>query len=1348
VDGLAYYAGGMASGSAGQREILFEMLRAYPASIVARGRAYAKEGRVTELFRQRDRASAVVVGTERYAVEAERLESGAYSTVCTCRAFQRVTQCKHVAALAFALADLGNAPAGGVGGGVAGEGRGAGAEGVGPTGFDAPLPPILGAVYSSAAFFTRLSLYAGRRLPEGGDRWSPMADWWRMNRRPRDPSTTDLRTTTLAFVPEIEREVATLKAWSPPPHPRPTSAIGALYARLAALYVEVRDQARVRRCAPGPLDSRHPGFELTFDPKRGAFHAVERGSPLLTAPQTLSLVLPLHARHEVGLDPGSSISHGSCDAWELFALHSILLAFHPPVAPAVSAMERDLERPVWDHVLEQLSASAAGAPQGPFEWAFTLTPASGGDAFRLLAHSRRCVVDAKGKPPRWKKQSFEHLLADEESELVALESEIARVALCSGVGVLEALLEPGTAQGHELLRLLSRHPRVSLAVGRTPEPDPAAAPELVIGTVTMRFDRAPGGALQPRFMVDDLTIPVEYLVAVRPGSFRGHVRGRTLYSLHVPVALRTWIAMAYKLGSALVFPAEAVPQVVTMTEGLVARGVVELPREVLGEELRFEPIGALRVEWFPEGHAKVMLFVCPRRGAPMVEAGGRPKILTYEEEGRRVFVERDLGAEEALMASLAGQIEAPVGWMASSLGETHSVADALELALYLDRNPLGLEIEVKRGRPPVVTKTKRVASLLEVRKAGHWLYLGGGLDVAGAKLTMGDVLEAARQALRYVKIVDGVYVELSDEELARLRAVAMAADLAEPEFSPENPLLMDDDADADDEDADGDAAADDLAYDAGYGGDDDSLGDAASTSPWSKPVPGSMVRIHAAFAPLLAEASEVFAETRGLDLQSEVVQRFGARLDDVEVPALDHGTLRPYQREGVAWMLRLASWAPGCVLADDMGLGKTVQTAAVLKARAHLGPQLIVAPASVSSNWMSELRRFVPSLRARWFNETRGLTSANLGPGDIVVVSYGLVRSVKDDVGVESWATVVLDEAQYCKNRVSGRTKTVRKLPAAFWIALTGTPLENHLGELFSVMDLVFPGLLGTVSRFTRRFRRPIEGSPRDLERVAVLGRMIEPFLLRRTRAAVLEELPPREEITELIDLSPLEQKRYLALRKACEDELANRERRRPANLRIMILAALTRLRQAACEYRLVDPTFDGPSTKMTRAVELVTGLAQEGNCSLVFSQFTQYLRRIRDALVAAGLRVAYLDGETPTMDRAAIVAAFQAGEYDVFCVSLLAGGTGLNLTRASYVIHTDPWWNPAAEEQATSRAHRMGQSEPVTVYRLVSRGTIEQAVLELHASKRDLASAVLSGKTVAKTLSPTDLLDLLHFRG
>jgi len=469
------------------------------------------------------------------------------------------------------------------------------------------------------------------------------------------------------------------------------------------------------------------------------------------------------------------------------------------------------------------------------------------------------------------------------------------------------------------------------------------------------------------------------------------------------------------------------------------------------------------------------------------------------------------------------------------------------------------------------------------------------------------------------------------------------------------------------------------------------------------------------------------------------------------VPALERGTLRQYQEEGVAFLLRLSTWASGGILADDMGLGKTVQTACVLQARRSLGPALVVAPASVVSNWERELARFSPSLRVRsMYDESAGEEKAE-GTADVWVTSYGLVARRRKELEKTHFATVVLDEAHYVKNASAARTAAVRALARDFTIALTGTPLENHLGELYSLVDVTLPGVFGSEQLFRERFRRPIEVEG-DKERLAALGRLLAPFLLRRTRASVLQELPPREELLEMLSFSDEEHKRYRALREAAILSFGQRktdvDKPKDQQLRIELFAALTRLRQLACDPRLTDAAYTGATTKVTRVVELCSQIRDEGAHVLVYSQFAQLVKLIARELTEAGMEPLVLTGETPQEARQQIVDSFQSGSHSVMCASLMAGGVGLNLTRASHVIHVDPWWNPAAEEQATARAHRMGQTEPVTVVRLITKGTIEEAVLKMHAEKRSLADAILSGKNAPKELSSDELLRLLSFGG
>jgi superfamily II DNA or RNA helicase len=1271
------------------RSRLVDLLSTYDPTTRARGSRYAAEGRVVGLRRGADgtSASAFVHGTQIYQVTLGPYRYGSLESNCSCPQFATTGRCKHVAAVAMVL-QLGSS---------AGAARAAAPRPVAlhvvprapaaATSSSEPLPACFRGVYSAAVFLSRLSVHVGSRVGDGVDRWSPLPDWWARTNGATTPAIVSLRRQVLAHEAEIAADLETLRAWTPPEPPSEMkgTTLGEVYGKLAERYLDVREGARIQRGAPGPLEGRrHPGFDFFYDAQRCVFEARERRNLLLLEPFRLAFALPLSSRGEPRFEDQALASPDGADAWEVFALRTALLALHARAEDAVVALERELGRPVWEHVLEHLGAPEKEATDSR-EWSFAISPTFREAELRVVPHSRRTL--ASGKVSKWKRETFESLYMDES---VALGREIARIAMCSLERVSEARVSLGTPQGHELLRLLGKHPTVFMRRTTKGDPDGEELAEIIAGDLAMRMEPDANGVLSPRFMVDGRVLEPSMLGRAESSGLRGAVSGKKVVSMFVPRSLRPWLEAAQTVGAAMAFPPEAVPRLVTATEPLVTAGVVELPRDALGVELPYEPSPALRVEWQPAGAAVVEIFITVHPRAPLVSAGRGPVLFTFAEGDHRFFVERDLEREVLIAEDSRARIAAPVLWDHVH-GHTEGLEDTLALAEYLDHNPLGLAIEIKIGKRPTLTAWGDAARTLDVKKNGSWLVVGGALDVAGVKLTLGDVLDAARMAQRFVKAADGVFLELSKEAIDKLRPVAMAAE----------------------------------------------LGGAPK---------GEDGRIHEAFGSVLADALTVFDDVRGANLEA-YVERFEARGKRVKVPALENGTLRPYQHEGVAWMLRLATWAPGCILADDMGLGKTVQTASVLKARAALGPQLIIAPASVSSNWMSELARFMPSLKCRWWNDDRSLTLADLGPGDVLVVSYGLLQ--RRSVGFEGtrFATVVVDEAQYVKNVSAQRTDAVRSIERDFTITLTGTPLENHLGELFSIVDLAFPGLLGSEAAFRERFRKPIEGTQRDEVRLAVLGRLLSPFLLRRTRAKVLEELPEREEITEYIELDASEQKRYLALRKACEAQFAKRKSgETAAQLKIALFAALTRLRQLACDVRLVDPTYEGRSSKITRCVELCVELAQEGNRALVFSQFTQFLGKLQPELEAAGLRVAYLAGETPTAKRRAIVEAFQRGEFDVFCVSLLAGGTGLNLTRASYVIHTDPWWNPAAEEQATSRAHRMGQTEPVTVYRLVARGTIEEAVLAMHAAKRELASAVLEGKANAKAITSVELLELLRF--
>ncbi len=464
-------------------------------------------------------------------------------------------------------------------------------------------------------------------------------------------------------------------------------------------------------------------------------------------------------------------------------------------------------------------------------------------------------------------------------------------------------------------------------------------------------------------------------------------------------------------------------------------------------------------------------------------------------------------------------------------------------------------------------------------------------------------------------------------------------------------------------------------------------------------------------------------------------------------------TLRPYQEQGLSWLRFLDELGSGGVLADDMGLGKTIQTIALLlslKAEKTKGTlrTLIVAPTSVVTNWLREIERFSPTLTtALWHGAGRKDQKDDLEDANVIITSYTLLRR---DIGFLKELNLdyaILDEAQNIKNPMSATAQASKELQARRRLALTGTPIENRLSEIWSIFEFVSPGLLGPLPKFEERFARPIDQG--DSKKAARLRATIHPFILRRTKNEVAKDLPPKIEMDKLIDLAP-EQKAVYAqvLREVRAHVMGEVERSGLAKSQIHILAGLTKLRQAACDPRLLGlprAFTDEDSGKLVAMRELVEEVESGGHKVLIFSQFVTMLKLMASALDQDRVRYEYLDGST--MDRPARIDRFQDDPtIPVFLISLKAGGSGLNLTAADTVIHFDPWWNPAVEDQASDRAHRIGQKKVVSVYRLVAAGTIEEKILELKQKKRDLVSAVLSEDSGgAKKLTKDDLDDLFR---
>ena len=517
----------------------------------------------------------------------------------------------------------------------------------------------------------------------------------------------------------------------------------------------------------------------------------------------------------------------------------------------------------------------------------------------------------------------------------------------------------------------------------------------------------------------------------------------------------------------------------------------------------------------------------------------------------------------------------------------------------------------------------------------------------------------------------------------------------------------------------------------------------------SVPSSEGSIRLH----PMAALALQDFVEQTRLDAaaswHNQCIKLRDAQAFEPQAPNTLQAELRPYQLEGFRWLSRLSRWGAGACLADDMGLGKTVQTLALLLQRAPDGPALVVAPTSVIANWIDEARRFAPTLNIIPYTGagvTRAKLLDTLNPFDMVVTTYGVLQVDAAKLAGVEWHSAVLDEAQAIRNPGTKRARAARTLNAHFRLVTTGTPIQNNLIDLYSLFGFINPGMLGSLEQYRRNFALPVEKDA-DADARARLRRLIAPFVLRRLKSEVLDDLPARTEIILHVEMSADEAALYEALRQRAVEDLESLpdEQVGDGEHKLQILAHLTRLRLACCNPRLVRETNAPTSSKLETFAETLSELLANRHKILVFSQFVKHLKLVEERMVETRVAYQYLDGSTPAKERAKRVAAFQAGQGDVFLISLKAGGVGLNLTAADYVIHMDPWWNPAAEDQASDRAHRIGQTRPVTIYRLVTKSTIEEQIVELHHRKRDLADLLLEGADAPARLNAEELLDLLR---
>ncbi|PKO87139.1 MAG: DNA helicase [Betaproteobacteria bacterium HGW-Betaproteobacteria-10] len=706
----------------------------------------------------------------------------------------------------------------------------------------------------------------------------------------------------------------------------------------------------------------------------------------------------------------------------------------------------------------------------------------------------------------------------------------------------------------------------------------------------------------------------------------------------------------------------------------------------------------LRAELAPVGESLSLRLVAAPLGAdgPRLPVGSGRVRLMAAIGGETLGTERNLAAEKKYLESLLDTFP--------FLDET---GDA-ENAEWLIEDPelaLGL-VEALPGQAAIAAvdwpkgKSVRIISVdagklgITVSKERDWFRVSGqaGLD-EGLVVQLETLLAAARDKSRFIPMGDGVYAALTRSLKQKLLDLAAVAEVDKQ---------------------------------------------------------GSKVpQIAAAWLDEILDGTELQA---GSDFRKAIERLRTAQATEPKLPKSLQADLRPYQEEGYQWAMRLAAAGMGGCLADDMGLGKTLQALAVMLERAKDGATLVIAPTSVCGNWLAEALRFAPSLNARIYSEASEAEREQLvneaGPQDVLIVSYTLLQLAQERFAGRQWHTLVADEAQAIKNAAAKRSQAVFDLPADFRLALSGTPVENRLAELWSIMRFINPGLLGTIGRFNERFAGPIERN-RDRDAQHVLKRLIGPFVLRRTKGQVLQDLPPRTELILSVTPEAAEAAHYEALRRQAISDVSalndNLSGAQAGQARFNILAQLTKLRRAACDPRLTNPEFGIAGAKVQAFAELAAELTANGHKTLVFSQFVDFLQILRAPLDAAGISYQYLDGATPAAERSKRVAAFQAGEGDLFLISLKAGGFGLNLTAADYVVITDPWWNPAAEDQAMGRAHRIGQLRPVTVYRLVSKGSIEERIIDLHHDKRALADSILAEGDASTLPSTEDLVALIR---
>ena len=950
----------------------------------------------------------------------------------------------------------------------------------------------------------------------------------------------------------------------------------------------------------------------------------------------------------------------------------------------------DPRLPAWQLALDELGKfidgadAAPAAVRDPFFWLLTLSRVGGPETFKVvdLGIWRRRVLKS-GKLGKGKV----HSVGEAERMVGELETLPQDDAVFAALWQLSG--EFGFPRGFRsagnpgkfacLLRSLVGHPRVAAMVdGEDFEATPI---ELSAYAPKIETSRTPEGELV-------LELPRELReLGSEAGSGRALLRlGPGKYgALLCGAELQRAAEIILKRGSGgkVVIPGaaaeDAANRIAQAAKTIPMHGVItedgdlsKLPR------VAASPLPHLRLSLEDDDALEIALRVVVDEGTGKVvyAPGFGPGEVVARQAGEAVAVVRDKSAEEAaakpvrdLLGECPGVKAMGVDdWRAEGLAEILGALDGLR--------SLGDAVALDWLDPDRVLKVASVSgAALDARPkgAGHWFGVSGNFDLDNGKvLSFEEMLKSMPAKVGgYVRLSDGEYVRVSRKLRERLEMLGAAGDMRDGELDVPVAALP--------------------AIDGAFGGAAENDGAAAFALP---------------------EAME----RRATQIRDELAR-------DVAVPEGLAAELRPYQCEGFVWLDHLAGCGIGACLADDMGLGKTLEIIAVLLARAADGASLVVAPTSVCGNWESEIRRFAPGLVPKpvGARESAAEVVKTAGRGDVVIASYGLAVTKGDILASRHWNGVVLDEAQAIKNAATKRAKGVKKLAAQFRVAATGTPVENRLSEFWSLFDFLNPGMLLSQEKFVARYTQ-------DGMATAGLKKLVSPLVLRRLKKDVLKDLPPKTEVNLFVELESTERAAYEACRRqALEAVEQAKEAGKAASAGMLVLRELTRLRRFCCHPSLVLPELVA-SAKLDALADLLADLREGDHRALVFSQYTDYLAIVGNMVGKNGWSYQYLDGSTPRDERLERVERFQKGEGDFFLISLKAGGFGLNLTAANYVILLDPWWNPAVENQAADRVHRIGQTEPVTVYRLVAKDTIEERVVALHADKLKIADDLLEG--------------------